>query len=119
MLVQLGPVDRGLAILLEQLVALGEVLAPQEASVGRQGRRVNGLEQVVLLGVDDGGFLVGVRAPQQEHDAVAVVAEITHRCCFVHHPTPNPTLSLTRRLQEIPLEVLSSDPNYLNHKMSE
>ena len=37
MLVQLGPVDRGLAILLEQLVALGEVLAPQEASVGRQG----------------------------------------------------------------------------------
>ena len=54
MLVQLGPVDRGLAILLEQLVALGEVLAAQEASVGRQGRRVNGLEQVVLLGVDDG-----------------------------------------------------------------
>ena len=115
MLVKLGPVDRSLAILLEQLVALGEVLAAQEASVGRQGRRVNGLEQVVLLGVDDGGFLVGVRAPQQEHDAVAVIAK---KLCFVHYPTPNPTLSLTRYLKEIPLEVLRPDPNYLNHMMS-
>ena len=73
---ELGPVDRGLPVLLEQVVALGEVFAAEEAAMGRQRRRVDALEQVMLLGVDDGGLLVRVRAPQQEDDPVAVVAEI-------------------------------------------
>ncbi len=74
-LVELGPVDWCLPFLDEELVTLGEVFAAKKTSVSREGRRVNGLEQVVLLTVDHGSLLLGVRAPQKEDDSFCVVTK--------------------------------------------
>ena len=51
-LVELGPIDGLFAVLLEQVVALREVPAAQEATMGREGRGVNRLEEVMLFCVN-------------------------------------------------------------------
>lgn len=52
------------------------MLAAEEASVGGEGRGVYGLENEVLLGVDDRPFLLGVGAPKHKDEAVAFVGQL-------------------------------------------
>ena len=72
------PVNRLFPFFLEKVVALREVTAAQETSVGREGWRVDGLEEVVLLRVNHWRFLLRVRTPQEEDDAAIVLTEKKH-----------------------------------------
>ena len=70
-----GPVDGCLALVGEVGVGLAEVVAAEEAAVGREGRGMGGGEDEVAALVNERPFGDGVAAPQEEDEAVALLAE--------------------------------------------
>lgn len=58
------PIDRGLTVVYQVLVGLAEVVVAEEATVGRQGRRVDGSQHQVALGVYETAFALGVGSPE-------------------------------------------------------
>ena len=71
----MGPVHRGLALLLQQLVALGEVAAAKEASMGGEGAGVDAGQEVVPAPVHHGCLLLRRGAPEEKHHAGEVLRD--------------------------------------------
>ena len=71
----MGPVHRGLALLLQQLVALGEVAAAKEASMGGEGAGVDAGQEVVPAPVHHGRLLLRRGAPEEKHHAGEVLRD--------------------------------------------
>src|SRR5687768_12059160 len=70
-----APLDRRYAARFEIPVRRGEMPAADEAAVCGQGRRVRRLQHEVAARVDELAFRLRVRAPQHEHEPVALAVE--------------------------------------------
>ena len=56
----------------EEGVGLCELVVAEESSVGAERRGVDGLENHVAGGIDEGGLLLGIAAPEEEDGVGAV-----------------------------------------------
>lgn len=56
----------------EKGVGLGELVVAEESAVGAERRWMDGLEHQMAGGVDEGGFLLGIAAPEEEDGVGAV-----------------------------------------------
>ena len=72
-----GPIDGRQPLLLQQGVALREMAAAEEAPVGRQRRGMRSRKHMMPRRVDKPAFGNGIAAPQQEHNAVAMLGQRT------------------------------------------
>ena len=74
-LLDTGPIDGCLPLAGEVVVGLAEVVAPEEAAVGREGRGVGCGEHQVLGLVDECPLGDGVAAPEKEDESRALLAQ--------------------------------------------
>src|SRR6185437_826539 len=82
------PVDRRLTPACQVAIGGGEMRSAEEAAVGRQRRRMHGIQHAVPARVDQLALALRVRAPQQEYQAFALAVERVDGCIGETLPTP-------------------------------